>query len=237
MLQSDMSSATEIGTIQRATSLPAAMLATVLGSADTGPGLVMFSPSRQFLFGNLQATRLMRELRQLEPRHRRFDGIPQAISRCCQDLAESLNRHPNPRSWGRVQLIRVLGGEGNMILARFHAVPAATEPAQISMIVGLLELISVGQRSTEMLTLANFRFTEREQACVTHLIQGMTDKEIARHLGLSEYTVKDHFKHVRKKTDATNRSGIIARVLGRAQAPRNGASVVKASYPLERSIR
>jgi DNA-binding CsgD family transcriptional regulator len=118
-----------------------------------------------------------------------------------------------------------------MILARFHAVPAATESAQISMIVGLLEPISVGQRSAETLTPADFRFTEREQACVTHLVQGMTDKEIARHLGLSEYTVKDHFKQVRKKTDATNRSGIIARVLGRAQTPRNGTSVVKASHP------
>ena len=237
MPQSDMSSTTEIGTIQRSTSLSAAMLATVLGSADTGPGLALFSPSRQLLFSNLQATRLMRELRQLEPCRRMFDGIPQAISCCCEDLAESLYRHPNPRSWGRIQLIRVLGGEGNMILARFHAVPAATESAQISMIVGLLEPISVGQRSAETITPATFRFTEREQACVTHLIQGMTDKEIARHLGLSEYTVKDHFKHVRKKTDTTNRSGIIARVLGRAQAPRNGAGAVKASYPPEQSIR
>jgi DNA-binding CsgD family transcriptional regulator len=95
----------------------------------------------------------------------------------------------------------------------------------------------VGQRSAETLTPANFRFTEREQACVTHLIQGMTDKEIARHLGLSEYTVKDHFKQVRKKTDATNRSGIIARVLGRAQAPRNGVSIASPTPLANRYIR
>lgn len=228
---------TNLGRLPHATVLTTAMLTSVVGSTDTGPGLVVFSHSLQFIFGNLQVTRFMRELRQLEPRRRTIGGTPYAVSRCCSDLVESLYRHPNSKSWGRVQLIRVLGGEGNMILARFHAIPAATEPRQISMIVGMLEPISMARHSAETLSPANFQFTEREQACVTHLIQGMTDKEIARQLGLSEYTVKDHFKHVRKKTGAANRTSIVARVLGQAQAHRNGALAAKASYPSEQFIR
>ena len=228
---------TNLGRLPHATALTTAMLVSVVGSTDTGPGLVVFSHSLQFIFGNLQATRIMRELRQLEPRCQTFEGTPHAVSRCCSDLVESLSRHPNPKSWGRIQLIRVLGGEGNMIVARFHAIPAATEPTKISMIVGLLEPISMTQHSAEALSPANFQFTKREQACVNHLIQGMTDKEISRQLGLSEYTVKDHFKHVRTKTGAANRTGIIVRVLGQVQAHRNGAPTTKASHPSERCIR
>jgi DNA-binding CsgD family transcriptional regulator len=124
-----------------------------------------------------------------------------------------------------------------MILARFHAVPMEIEPTQISMIVGLLEPFSMTQHQAGTHAPTNFQFTEREQACVTHLIQGMTDKEIARQLGLSEYTVKDHFRHVRKKTGAMNRGGIISRVLGRADVHRNGSPIARAIPPVKRDFR
>ena len=206
---------TEWSRLPQATARPAARLARARELAESGPGLLVFWPTHQCLFRNPQATRLMQDLRPLDPRRRTLDEIPHAVSRCCQELEETLHRHPNPTSWGRVQLVRRLGGEGNMILARFHAIPAATEPGQIALIVGLLEPCAVAPHPVGPRPPAPVRFTEREQACVTHLIQGMTDKEIAQQLGLSEYTVKDHFKHVRKKTGATNRAGIIARVLGR----------------------
>jgi len=194
---------------------PATMLANALGSAQTGPGLVVLSQARQCLFSNSQAARLMRDLRQLEPRRRTFGVIPRAVIQCCRDLEGTLDRHPNPRSWGRVQLIRVLGGEGNMVLTRFQAIPATNERARISLIVGLLEPFSLVTSMPETTRMDRYQFSEREQACVTHLIQGMTDKEIARQMGISEYTVKDHLKHVREKIGAINRAGIITRVLGR----------------------
>lgn len=203
---------------------PAMMLANALGSAQTGPGLVVLSQTRQCLFSNAQAGRLMRGLCQLEPRRRLFGAIPRAVMQCCRDLEDALERHPNPKSWGRVQLIRVLGGEGNMVLTRFQAIPAARERARISLIVGLLEPYTLVTDSGETNRTDRFQFSERERACVTHLMQGMTDKEIARQMGISEYTVKDHFKRVREKTGAPNRAGIITRVLGRARMYRNGAT-------------
>jgi DNA-binding CsgD family transcriptional regulator len=207
---------------------PATALANVLSSAQAGPGLLVMSQTRQCLFRNAEAARLMRELRQRELHRRPYGDIPRAVLRCCRDLEHTLDRHPNPRSWGRVQLVRVLGGEGNIVLTRFQAIPTPGEPARISFIVGLLEPLSLSPQAAKTPSRPAFPFSEREQACVTHLIQGMTDKEIARHMGISEYTVKDHFKKIRQKTGAPNRAGIITRVLGRTRAQRNGSPAGKA---------
>ena len=118
-----------------------------------------------------------------------------------------------------------------MVLSRFQAIPAASIRARIALIVGLLEPLSLTSQSGRRPATPDFQFSDREQACVTHLIQGMTDKEIARQIGISEYTVKDHLKHVREKTGAANRAGIIARVLGRARAHRNGAATSRLPPP------
>lgn len=216
---------------------PAMILANVLGAAHTGPGLLVFSQTRQCLFSNSQATRLLRDLRQLEPRRRLCGELPHAVLRCCRDLEDALERHPNPKSWGRVQLVRVLGGEGNMVLTRFQAIPSSQEPARISLIVGLLEPLSRPTPDPGPSAAPDFQFSGREQACVTHLIQGMTDKEIARQMGISEYTVKDHLKHIRQKTGAINRAGIIARVLGRSQSHRNGAHAARTFHPSEAGMQ
>lgn len=203
---------------------PVGIVARALSSAQTGPGLLVLSHARQCLFSNAEALRLMRELRRLESPRRRRASIPSAVLRCCRDLEGMLQRHPSPRSWRRVQLIRVLGGEEALVLTRFHAIPTGHDPARISLIVGLLEPLSVPLPGKEEPAGPAFDFSEREQACVAHLVQGMTDKEIASHMGISEYTVKDHLKHIRQKTGAINRAGIITRVLGRLRLRRNGTA-------------
>lgn len=135
-----------------------------------------------------------------------------------KDLIDLLYRHPNRGSWDRVELTRVLSAERCLVFAWFYAVPAAEADAQIECVVGLLELLPITEQPSDA-PRTNFRLSEREGSCVTHLVQGMTDKEIANQLGISEYTVKAHLKQVRKKTGACNRAGIIARVLGRAEVP------------------
>lgn len=50
------------------------------------------------------------------------------------------------------------------------------------------------------------RLTPRERDVLGHLSQGLTNKEIARNLGLKEVTVKIHLKGVFRKLGATNRT-------------------------------
>lgn len=192
-------------------------LAEVLGNVSDGPGLLIISTAGRCIFRNQQARRLIRELHGSRMQGRATVGLPTALTGCVQDVIDLVQRHPNRGSWDRVELTRVLSAERRLIVARFYAVPAADIDARIEWVVGLLEPLPITAQPTDRLR-TSFRLSEREGSCVTHLVQGMTDKEIANQLGISEYTVKAHLKQVRKKTGASNRTGIIARILGRPQS-------------------
>ena len=46
-----------------------------------------------------------------------------------------------------------------------------------------------------------------------HLLKGWTNKAIAIEMGLSEQTVKEHFKHITKKTSTSTRIGIVMTII------------------------
>jgi len=49
-------------------------------------------------------------------------------------------------------------------------------------------------------------FSDRERAILTYLVQGESNKEIARHLGIADGTVKVGVKAILRKIDASNRT-------------------------------
>jgi len=57
-----------------------------------------------------------------------------------------------------------------------------------------------------------YRLTHREVEIVKYISEGWTNKEIARHLTISEHTVKEHVRHLLKKTKTTTRTGILAQI-------------------------
>jgi DNA-binding NarL/FixJ family response regulator len=65
-------------------------------------------------------------------------------------------------------------------------------------------LISVGKESVNASSL-----TERELQVIGYLIKGMTNKEIARELGITEQTVKYYVNQLLKKTNTSNRVKLV----------------------------
>jgi len=57
------------------------------------------------------------------------------------------------------------------------------------------------------------RLTPREESVIRYLMAGLTNKEIAHRLNLSEHTVKDHVKRLMKKTRVTTRTAVVSRLL------------------------
>jgi DNA-binding CsgD family transcriptional regulator len=57
------------------------------------------------------------------------------------------------------------------------------------------------------------RLTPRETEVAAAVLGGLSDRVIARRLGLSEYTVQDHLKRVYAKTGAAGRADLVARLL------------------------
>jgi DNA-binding CsgD family transcriptional regulator len=58
-----------------------------------------------------------------------------------------------------------------------------------------------------------FRLTPRERETLEFLIQGMTSKEIASHMGVSPHTVKAFLRLVMSKMQVSTRSGIIGKLI------------------------
>jgi DNA-binding CsgD family transcriptional regulator len=76
------------------------------------------------------------------------------------------------------------------------------------------------------LALAKERFglTPREVTVIQLLAKGLTNKEIAEKLAISEQTANEHLDHIRKKTRTKTRTGILGRVFAldpdiRGEAP------------------
>ena len=61
----------------------------------------------------------------------------------------------------------------------------------------------------------SFQLTARECETVKYVLKGLTTKEIAAQMHISPKTVKSFLKLVMTKTGASNRMGIIAKVLGK----------------------
>ena len=55
--------------------------------------------------------------------------------------------------------------------------------------------------------------TLRQQQLVTLVAKGLTNKEIASHLKLSEFTVKNHIYRIMKQVDAGSRSEVVETIL------------------------
>jgi DNA-binding NarL/FixJ family response regulator len=51
-----------------------------------------------------------------------------------------------------------------------------------------------------------FPLTERELDIASHIVAGLENKEIARDLGISAQTVKNHVTHIIRKLDLYNRT-------------------------------
>jgi DNA-binding CsgD family transcriptional regulator len=69
------------------------------------------------------------------------------------------------------------------------------------------------QRAAGALPTAPGALTQRERDCLLLVARGASNKEAARRLGLSIYTVEGHVKSVIRKLQATSRTGAVATAL------------------------
>jgi len=68
---------------------------------------------------------------------------------------------------------------------------------------------------------AKWGLTRREQQVIPFLDHGLTNKEIAGHLGLSEQTVKNHIHRILRKVGVSDRLSVVEAVRDEAVFPRS----------------
>src|ERR1700756_611311 len=82
-----------------------------------------------------------------------------------------------------------------------------------------------------------FGLTQREQAAVTFLLRGLSNKEMAKRMAISPNTVKAFLRMVMVKMGASTRAGIVAKVLGLTLFPSDRWDPPPSERKLSASLR
>ena len=181
-----------------------------------GPGIVVLSTSMQLLHMNRQAADLSRKINIAEKGSQEgkvASGVlPTALTELCGEIVKALHVRTEAKDWEQFEVKSLSGDPERPILLRGFGLPDRNG-IEHSRIVVTLEEVGRRKKPTTEAAKERFQLTEREHAVVEHLAKGWTNKEIANALGITEQTVKEHIKHIMRKTNATTRTGILAQVL------------------------
>lgn len=100
--------------------------------------------------------------------------------------------------------ITVTGRDGPL---SFHATPLKGSDEELSVIVEYPRPIHLAP-----LVVSAYNLTSRERQVTELVLEGLLTKQIARRLGITEYTVQDHLKSVFAKTDTATRGELCSAI-------------------------
>jgi len=196
-------------------SLPVPDPAETLADQRAGPGIVVLSASMQLLHMNRQASELAKQINLAEhggSSSRAAHGVlPTALTELCGEIVKALHIRTEAKDWEQFEIKRVAGNPEQPVLLRGFGLPDRGGVQFARLVVTLEELGRRQQLNTDQAK-EKFSLTNREQSVVEHLAKGWTNKEIANALSITEQTVKEHIKHIMRKTNATTRTGILVQI-------------------------
>src|SRR5436309_1794926 len=155
------------------------------------PGILVFSASLQLLYMNRAAQELTKRLHQSDVGNHEKGLLPYEVMSLCKDLVAFFRNRIHPKDWEQMQLTRVAGVPKCPVLLRGVRIPSHASPHQGCFLI-LMEALHDQQEPTDESIWERYHFTEREETVLSYLLQGLTNKQIADRLALSEYTVKDN---------------------------------------------
>ncbi len=185
------------------------------------PGVLSFTASMQLLYMNSVAEELCQELLRtqqgnggtLKGNGDHSNGVlPCEVEELCHALQKEMGNHADATDGDGVQLRRVIGEANFAVLLRGFLIPGPEEDQETRFLI-LMEKLGRRTQVPTREAKRHFHLTDREHEIVKHVADGRTNKEIAEALEISEHTVKEHIKHILRKTNSATRTGILAQVL------------------------
>ena len=147
---------------------------------------------------DVQSLRWLAELRQVKP------GLPVVVVSACAGADSG----PAPRT-GAFGLLDALSGRGSGFVGHGSAVAAnRSDPG--------IDAIDWRFRLTAHASLDRFGLTRRQQQVLALIMEGQSNKSIARQLSLSVDTIKDHVTALMKSLNVSSRTQAVLAVTGRA---------------------
>ena len=199
-------------TFERGLGQEALALAEALVQTRTSPGILVFSGSLQLLYMNREARELCARIMRAGSGFPATGVLPPDIASLCEEMVAALRERPDPKDWEQGQVRRVAGDPQRPVLLRGVVIPSPGGLAEARVVV-LLEEIGSRKAMAAARTKERFQLTDREQTVIISLLKGLTNKQIASRLLVTEQTVKEHLKRIMRKTKTATRTGLLAQVL------------------------
>ena len=195
--------------------IPSQEPADNLADQRAGAGIVVLSSSMQLLHMNRQATELSKLINMAEnggsPAKAAQGVLPAVLTELCAEIIKALQVRTEAKDWEQFEVKRIAGNPTQPVLLRGFGLPDRGGVQYARLVVTLEELGRRQQLSTDQAK-ERFQLTNREQSVVENLAKGWTNKEIANALKITEQTVKEHIKHIMRKTNSTTRTGVLVQV-------------------------
>lgn len=186
-----------------------------LADQRAGAGIVVLSSSMQLLHMNRQAAELSKLINMAEnggvPAKSAQGVLPSALTELCTEVMKALQVRTEAKDWEQFEVKRIAGNPNQPVLLRGFGLPDRGGIQYARLVVTLEELGRRQQLNTDQAK-ERFQLTNREQSVVENLAKGWTNKEIANALKITEQTVKEHIKHIMRKTNSTTRTGVLVQV-------------------------
>ena len=186
-----------------------------LADQRAGAGIVVLSSSMQLLHMNRQAAELSKLINMAEnggaPGKSAQGVLPAALTELCTEVLKALQVRTEAKDWEQFEVKRIAGNPNQPVLLRGFGLPDRGGIQYARLVVTLEELGRRQQLNTDQAK-ERFQLTNREQSVVENLAKGWTNKEIANALKITEQTVKEHIKHIMRKTNSTTRTGVLVQV-------------------------
>ena len=178
------------------------------------PGVLLFAGSGDLLFMNHEAEVISHQIQGAASEPASSMPLPTEIRELCVSLQSILEgpetgRVDADRGEGPLELRRITGNVDSPVLLRGFPLASSAEKDEACMLI-LMEKLGRERRTVPEQVKDQYRLTDREVEIVRYISEGWTNKEIAKHLDISEHTVKEHVRHLLKKTKSTTRTGILA---------------------------
>jgi DNA-binding CsgD family transcriptional regulator len=179
----------------------------------SGPALFVFTASLQLLYMTSEARELSARLNSMGGGPRVAQGvIPVEVMTLCDEILKRLKSEKDLKECEQVQVRRVVGESVNRVLLRGFGFPGSRSLQDVRILI-LMEAIVSRHMTAPQHTKDRYSLTAREQTVLVSLLKGLTNKEIASRMGITEYTAKDHIKNLMRKTHTTTRTGLLAQIL------------------------
>jgi DNA-binding CsgD family transcriptional regulator len=178
------------------------------------PGILILNYQGRLCYSNKEALMLLPNLLQTDSKGNPRHHIPVEIKNICSLAKCTPVEHENLSSLNVGTHCAIMVDENKRVFSlRASLVDSLRKRGKYGYIIVFIERVLKRHLCDMDKFMARYHLTTREVEILKSVTQGLSNKNIAEKLFISEHTVKVHLKHIMKKIGTKSRNGIIAALI------------------------